>query len=435
MNLQNPQHLMKVPTINNIPRQVLGEIKDAKINNGITTQSLKRTSFGNYNHIPIKTNMNRSFEAYNDFDDEETRLEFPETKNNQQTLLSQNTSGYISEGDMSFSSMEISNTSSVMDISLNESNSTVENDATKENIIENTDEDTLSNIETCKNVKESILESTECLKDIEEIIIVDHYKKDIWEYERNRERKLKLPFTFLRHQQGINFGCRSVLVEFMIEMSTNFGLSLQTLHTGVELMDRYTSKDEQCPRAIYQLVGMTALFISNKLHEVEAVYLKEFIEACDGAFNENDFFEMERKIFSKLSFNINNPTINFFADFIADSIKRGDIYYNILCMAMDVCLISDFLSSGNKVLSAAACIAYTNAVLNYPIWCDKLTQSTEINASQIKLKLMRLTKHIKLLKDDKDDNYIISKYKEYTRCNAGDYPVPLERVEEFVNNL
>ena len=59
---------------------------------------------------------------------------------------------------------------------------------------------------------------------------------------------------------------RRILLNWLIEVNINFQFSDSTYFLTVNLIDRYLSR-KKCTRRYLQLIGLTAMFISNKFNE------------------------------------------------------------------------------------------------------------------------------------------------------------------------
>lgn len=64
-------------------------------------------------------------------------------------------------------------------------------------------------------------------------------------------------------QTNINQHCRSILVDWMVEIQENFEMNHETLYLGVKLVDFYLSKISVSKQSV-QLVGATAMLIAAK---------------------------------------------------------------------------------------------------------------------------------------------------------------------------
>lgn len=82
-------------------------------------------------------------------------------------------------------------------------------------------------------------------------------------------------------QTNINQHCRSILVDWMVEIQENFEMNHETLYLGVKLVDFYLSKISVSKQSV-QLVGATAMLIAAK-YDVSFVFvchINLFIAYC-----------------------------------------------------------------------------------------------------------------------------------------------------------
>ncbi|XP_003366827.1 G2/mitotic-specific cyclin-A, partial [Trichinella spiralis] len=70
------------------------------------------------------------------------------------------------------------------------------------------------------------------------------------------------PDDYMKKQASIQPGMRSILVDWLIDVSSEFNLDEQTLQLGISLTDRFLSK-MGCNKSKLQLVGTTALMIAS----------------------------------------------------------------------------------------------------------------------------------------------------------------------------
>lgn len=69
----------------------------------------------------------------------------------------------------------------------------------------------------------------------------------------------------------------------MIEVHLKFKLLPETLYITVNLIDRYCAL-EHIPRNEYQLVGVTAMLIASKYHEINPPVVDDFTYITDNAY-------------------------------------------------------------------------------------------------------------------------------------------------------
>lgn len=109
---------------------------------------------------------------------------------------------------------------------------------------------------------------------------------------------------------SINAEMRAILVDWMMEVCSDFGLKRETFHYAVNYVDRYLSSVSEISKKDLQLVGVTALFIASKNEEVKLPRLRDFVKSCDGAYTAEQILEFEIKMLKGLKWLLTPPTLN-----------------------------------------------------------------------------------------------------------------------------
>ena len=102
--------------------------------------------------------------------------------------------------------------------------------------------------------------------------------QDVDKYLRELETQYDVTNCFERHPT-MNSILRARMVDWMIEVLTNFKCDDQTFFIAVSLMDRYfkncaTSKDV----SDLHLIGVTSMFLSSKFEDIYPLKMKTVFE-------------------------------------------------------------------------------------------------------------------------------------------------------------
>lgn len=134
-------------------------------------------------------------------------------------------------------------------------------------------------------------------------------RKDVWESMIKRERKHRIDMTILDRHKEISPRMRSVLIDWLIEVSEVYRLHRETLYMAVNYVDRYLSRQSSPTRkSELQLIGVSALFFAAKLEEIYPPKLAEFAYVTDSACTEIEMREMELMMLKKLQWELSPPT-------------------------------------------------------------------------------------------------------------------------------
>lgn len=112
---------------------------------------------------------------------------------------------------------------------------------------------------------------------------------------------------------------RSILVDWLIDVHKKFQLRTQTLFMAVNIIDRILALVEVAKHR-FQLLGVTALFISSKFEEIYPPELDRFTYVCADAYTNQDILNMESKVLGLLDFNlVYTSCYNLFAAYAKES--------------------------------------------------------------------------------------------------------------------
>ncbi len=137
-------------------------------------------------------------------------------------------------------------------------------------------------------------------------------------------------------QTDIVVRMRTILLDWLVEVSAKFKLKSHTYYLSVNLLDRFLSKTPRVSRNKLQLIGCACLWLSSKYHEIYAPEMQDFVYISDKAFEDDELVAMEASIAVTLDFDFTQATPLSFLErwlcIIAYSLKQSQrfVYFKHL---------------------------------------------------------------------------------------------------------
>lgn len=134
------------------------------------------------------------------------------------------------------------------------------------------------------------------------------YDDDIYRHLlRNETRFVANPNYMLEIQRDIQHSMRSILIDWLVEVGSEYQLSRQTLYLTVNYIDRLLSKIS-VDRSKLQLVGITAMFIASKYEQLCPPRVDDFVYISDNTYTREEVLQLEGVFLHYLGFNLTAPT-------------------------------------------------------------------------------------------------------------------------------
>jgi len=160
------------------------------------------------------------------------------------------------------------------------------------------------------------------LEDKENPQLCAEYAPAMYAYLRKVEEGLVIKKDFLMGSH-INGKMRAVLVDWLIEVHSQFKLLQETLYITIYIIDRYLQQEGMhVKRNKLQLVGVTAMFLASKVEEMYAPEINDFVYITDNAYTAGEIRQMELKLLAALKFNFSRPLP---LHFLRRNSKAGDV--------------------------------------------------------------------------------------------------------------
>ena len=136
---------------------------------------------------------------------------------------------------------------------------------------------------------------------------VSQYCDQIIDLLMMQESTMVRDATYLQRQPEITERMRTILMDWMVDVSLKFKLHPETFFLSADLVDRYL----MCrtgSRASLQLVGITCVLLAAKHEEVWAPEIKDCVFICANTYTRDEIIVMERDITAALNFRLTVPT-------------------------------------------------------------------------------------------------------------------------------
>merc|ERR1711936_361490 len=216
----------------------------------------------------------------------------------------------------------------------------------------------LSNLENVDNIDKD---------DVENPQLVVEYVNEIYEYLRQLETLQGVREDYLNKSETkptILPKMRAVLVDWLIQVHSQFNLLQETLYLTVAILDRFLQNSAtKIERKQLQLVGVAAMFIASKYEEMYAPEIGDFVYITDRAYTESQIREMEIKILGTLRFELGRPLP---LHFLRRNSKAGNVdalTHTLAKYAMELTLVDYKMAHIRPSVIAAAALALSLKVL------------------------------------------------------------------------
>ncbi|KAJ8298065.1 hypothetical protein KUTeg_024596 [Tegillarca granosa] len=182
---------------------------------------------------------------------------------------------------------------------------------------------------------------------------------------------------YMKKQPDITNSMRSILVDWLVEVSEEYKLHRETLFLSVNYIDRFLSQ-MSVQRGKLQLVGAASMFIAafiqmkqlvsklfsiNVYSKYEEIYppdVGEFAYITDDTYTKKQVLRMEHLILKVLSFDVAVPTSNWFCEHLLNESNVDEKTKSLAMFLVELTLVEldPYLKYPPSMIAAAAlCLA------------------------------------------------------------------------------
>ncbi|XP_070702691.1 G1/S-specific cyclin-E2-like isoform X2 [Pempheris klunzingeri] len=128
--------------------------------------------------------------------------------------------------------------------------------------------------------------------------------EDVWVKMVRREQNYTHSKSFMLQHPTIQPRMRSILLDWLIEVSEAYTLHRQTFYLAQDYFDRFMLTQDNIEKGMLQLIGITCLFIASKIEEACPPKLFQMAYVTAGTYCENEILQMELIILKALNWSL-----------------------------------------------------------------------------------------------------------------------------------
>nr|XP_019960208.1 PREDICTED: G1/S-specific cyclin-E2-like [Paralichthys olivaceus]XP_019960209.1 PREDICTED: G1/S-specific cyclin-E2-like [Paralichthys olivaceus] len=128
--------------------------------------------------------------------------------------------------------------------------------------------------------------------------------EDVWGKMVGKEQNYRHSKSFMQKHPRIQPRMRSILLDWLIEVSEAYTLHRQTFYLAQDYFDRFMLTQNNVEKNVLQLIGITCLFIASKMEEACPPKLSQMAHVTAGTYFEEEILQMELIILKALSWNL-----------------------------------------------------------------------------------------------------------------------------------
>jgi cyclin B len=141
-----------------------------------------------------------------------------------------------------------------------------------------------------------------------------------------KEMNKKPCFGYMVNQTDVNEKMRAVLIDWLAEVHSKLLLAAESLFLTVRIIDTFLSKQIVSKNDL-QLLGVSSLLLACKYQDNHCPDLKDFVYITGKEYTKEQIVSMEKEILHNLKFDIVQPSIIKFFDFLAINFGFNETKY------------------------------------------------------------------------------------------------------------
>ncbi|PON57964.1 Cyclin [Parasponia andersonii] len=217
------------------------------------------------------------------------------------------------------------------------------------------------------------------------------YAPDIYDNMRITELERRPSVNYMEElQNDITPNMRTILIDWLVEVSEEYKLVPDTLYLTVNLIDRFLSQNFIGKQRL-QLLGVSCMLIASKYEEICAPRAEEFCFITDSTYTRGEVLKMESEVLNFLHFQLSVPTTK---TFLRRFIQAAQSSYEVPCVELEfmanylaeLTLVDySFLKFLPSLIAASAVFLarWTLSQSDHP-WNSTLEHYTSYKASELK---------------------------------------------------
>lgn len=115
-------------------------------------------------------------------------------------------------------------------------------------------------------------------------------------------------------QSHLKWKMRSILLDWMQEVCSDYLLKRETFYYAANYVDRYLSCTPNIEKKSLQLLGLTCLYLAAKVEEVLLPKVENMVLAANNTYSASQIIKMETSLYFALKFKVTPPTLNMWAN-------------------------------------------------------------------------------------------------------------------------
>jgi len=208
------------------------------------------------------------------------------------------------------------------------------------------------------------------------------YSTEVFQYMLSKESSCMPKSSYMLKQRDINHAMRTILIDWMVEVSEEMKLTTETLCIAVNITDRFLSK-MMVLRSKLQLVGASALFLAAKYEEIYPPGVKDLIYLTDDCYTVDQLLRMERLLLHVLEYRVSPPTPSYFLLCMGQWMQCDKVALALAQYILELAMTQETYICHLPSVLAAASIAVAHHILGYTPWTEEATRVTGYQATDL----------------------------------------------------